>query len=487
MSCFAFALGVRHAAVALGLALAGAAGAADADGGSAGEKPVVEKLLDILLQQQSITPAQYDELLAQARREQAADAARVAAAKAETPAVSAAPEPGSWSVKWNNGTSVERADGAYKLRFGGRIQLDGAVISETNGLSDDLRALGGDGQGDGVEFRRARLYFEGTLHEQLFFKAQYDFAGGDPAFKDLYMGIRGLGPVGSLQVGQFKEPFLLDEMTSDDYITLMERPPNSAFFPDRNVGAMAMNTLAEKRVVWQLAVFRDTNDVGDAFSSFSSTDWDVAARLTGLPYWSEDGSRLLHLGFDYIHRFRGQSVSLSQRPESHLADPFVATSSIPANGVDLFNVELAWVHGPLSLQSEYSNALVDADQNRRNVDFWAAYAQLSYFLTGEHRPYEPDYGRFGRITPTRSFDPGKGAWGAFELAARFSYIDLDDRAVRGGRLWDAQAGINWYLFPNARIMLDYIHADLSDREAAAPAFDVGGSGDIVQTRFQVDF
>ena len=49
------------------------------------------------------------------------------------------------------------------------------------------------------------------------------------------------------------------------------------------------------------------------------------------------------------------------------------------------------------------------------------------------------------------------------------------------------AGINWYLFPNARVMLDYVHADLSGREASSPAFNVGGAGDIVQTRFQVDF
>jgi phosphate-selective porin OprO/OprP len=128
---------------------------------------------------------------------------------------------------------------------------------------------------------------------------------------------------------------------------------------------------------------------------------------------------------------------------------------------------------------------VNGHQGQANVDFWGVYAQVSFFLTGEHRPYEPDYGRFGRVRPKANIDPAEGGFGAFEVAARYSYLDLDDRNVQGGRLSDVTLGLNWYLFPNARIMLNYIHADLSDREA--PAFDVSGTGDIVQTRFQVDF
>ena len=118
----------------------------------------------------------------------------------------AAEAPDDWNFAWNNGFKLERNDGAFRLKFGGRIQLDGAVIMESNGLNDDLRALGGEGRGNGVEFRRARIFFEGDVYERLFFKAQYDFASGDPAFADVYMGLRDLGPLGDVQVGQFKEP-----------------------------------------------------------------------------------------------------------------------------------------------------------------------------------------------------------------------------------------------------------------------------------------
>ncbi|MCI0547724.1 MAG: OprO/OprP family phosphate-selective porin, partial [Candidatus Rokubacteria bacterium] len=168
---------------AAGLALAGPAAADEVGGATVGatgaaDGTVVEKLLDIMLQQQSIPREQYDALLEQARQEQAAAAARMAeTAKAEETAPVAAAPP-AWDVKWDNGFNLAREDGAVKLKFGGRVQLDGAVIEESNGLSEDLRDLGGNGQGNGVEFRRARIFFEGTVYERLFFRAQYDFAEG---------------------------------------------------------------------------------------------------------------------------------------------------------------------------------------------------------------------------------------------------------------------------------------------------------------------
>ena len=479
---------------AAGLALAGSAAADEVGGAETGmETPaggtVVERLLDIMLQQKSITKSQYDELLAQARREEAEAAAKLAEAEkaAETAPVSSPPP--DWKFGWSNGFKLERTDGSAELKFGGRIQADGAIISESSGLDEDLKALGGNGHGDGVEFRRARLFFEGTVYEDLFFKAQYDFAGGEAAFKDVFVGMQNLGPVGRVQVGQFKEPFFLDEQTSSNYITFMERGLNAVFFPDRNVGVMAMNTAAEKRFLWQLGVFRDTDDFGDAFSNFNRTDWDTALRVTGLPLWEDDGSRFLHLGAGYVHRFRGENERYRQRPEAHLADRFVDTLTQPARGADLFNAELAWVDGPLSVQGEYTYALLNRNEGQGNVGFWGAYGQVSYFLTGEHKVYEPDYGRFGRVKPKANLNPARGEWGAWELAARLSYLDLDDSNVRGGQIWDATAGVNWYLFPNARIMLNYIHADTWGRRATVngAGVNVTGTGNIVQTRFQVDF
>ena len=104
----------RFAAASLfaaGMALAGSA-AADEVGGSGhdvavpSDGSVVERLLDIMLQQKSITKSQYDELLDQARREEAAAAAQMAeAAKApETAPVSTGPP--EWEFGWRSPTTA---------------------------------------------------------------------------------------------------------------------------------------------------------------------------------------------------------------------------------------------------------------------------------------------------------------------------------------------------------------------------------------------
>lgn len=104
--------------------------------------------------------------------------------------------------------------------------------------------------------------------------------------------------------------------------------------------------------------------------------------------------------------------------------------------------------------------------------------QLSYFLTGESRPYKKSAGCFDRVRPKKNFawkgERGPGAW---ELAGRYSWLDLDDAAVDGGTLQDFTLGLNWHLNPNTRVMWNYIHANAEDQ----------GDADIFGMRLQIDF
>ncbi len=473
------------AAIFVATTLLGSTAWAAAKGSAENGSPsVAEELLEILREAGSISDDKYEELRVRAQQEETEriDAAVERAAAKLPPVAAAGDGPTDWKVKWSNGFKVERNDGAFKLKFGGRIQNDWALIDMDNELEE---AIGGEG--NGTEFRRARIFFEGTVYERLIFKAQYDFANtgdGNTDFKDVWMGLKGLGPVGTVRVGHMKEPFSLEEQTSSKYLPFLERSLPNVFSPSRNTGIMAHNTAFDKRLLWQIGAFHDTND--SAFDFDDNSRWNVTARVAGAPVYAEDGAKVVHVGAAYSHQFRGDNFMrrYRQRPEAHLANRFVDTSGIPTDDADLLGLEFATVLGPAFFQAEYMHSWVNG-RDVDDTDFWGAYAEAGYFLTGEHRNYELGNGRFGRVSPNRNFNPANGDWGAFEIAARFSYLDLTDAFIDGGQMWDVTAGLNWYVFPNARVMLNYIHSHVDNRRIAAS--EINGDADIAQIRFQVDF
>jgi phosphate-selective porin OprO/OprP len=380
-------------------------------------------------------------------------------------------DPGTLRPYWKDGLRLDSANGSVKLKIGGRIQNDWAYYCNDG----DVGTASGDDFEEGTEFRRARLYFSGTIYDNIDFKAQYDFAGGDADFKDVYVGFKKVPYVGNIRAGQFKEPFSLEELTSSNYITFLERSLVNTFAPSRNVGFMVHDTLLDKRMTWAAGVFRQTDSFGDGMGG---RDYNVTARVTGLPWFEEDGRKLLHLGLGYTHQnYEDDVIRFRARPESHMAPRVVDTGEFGAEYGDLIGTEAALVYGPLSVQAEYVHALMQGTGPWvGDPHFWAASLQASYFLTGEHRPYKTSAGAFDKVKPAANFgeDGGLGAW---EVAARYSHLSLNDEGVDGGRLRDLSLGLNWYLNPNLRMMWNYVYADPTD----------GGSVDILQWRIQLAF
>lgn len=449
-----------------GWGLLGVVGLLLAATAASAEQTVLEEVLDILREDGRISESQYRDLLARHRAE---------LEQAALPAVSSArePDPQGWTARWKNGLRVERNDGHHKLKLGGRIQNDWALIHQGGGLVNKS-----DGNWlAGTEFRRARLFVSGTLFDRLIFKAQYDFADDPTEFKDVYVGLTRLGPVDRVQVGHFKVPFGLEELTSSKYITFMERSLVNVVGEERDTGVSVHDAPFDERMTWTLAGFAITDDLG--MNDASRGDYLLAARATGLPFYEAEGEKLVHLGFGYAHGFReNATIDLAQRPEMHLADELLDTGDIMGvTAVDRFGPEFAWVCGPFSLQGEFKGALLQRNQGMGDLWFWGAYGEASWFLTGEHRVYDTGVGYFDRVTPIRSFDPGEGHWGAFQVAARYSHVDLSDGDVSGGREDDMTLGLNWHLFSNARISLNYVWGR------------VRGQGNVTgaQTRFQLDF
>ncbi|OCC14174.1 Phosphate-specific outer membrane porin OprP [Dissulfuribacter thermophilus] len=425
------------------------------------DKSVAEKILDILRQNNQITDAQYSELLKQAKAEKA---------------------PGTnLMVYWKNGLRIKSADNRYKIKIGGRLQSDFAVI----GADDDLDRLFPSFEGHGSEFRRARIQIAGTVYENVAFKWQYDFASGSVHFKNVWIELKHIPYVGKFRVGHFKEPFSLEELTCSKYLTFLERALPNTFAAGYNTGFMLHNAEFNKRMTWAVGLFFDTDGQGKSFNNFSDTD--LTARITVLPWLAENGRKLLHLGFSYSHRFRddngGNPIRFRERPEAHLSTVrLVDTGNIIADDVDLFNPEMVLIYGPLSIQAEYMYASVNSVTGS-DPNFSGYYAYISYFLTGEHRHYVRSSGHFCRLTPNRNFDFGKSGWGAWELVARYSYVDLDDNGIQGGKENDVTLGANWYLNPNVRVMFNYVNANVDRKDLNLD----NGNANIFEARFQIEF
>lgn len=377
------------------------------------------------------------------------------------------------TLSWKDGLHVNAEDKSVKISLGAKIQHDWAWLSP----DDDLKGDGSAWQ-DATEFRRVRFSLAGTVRERIEFKTQYDFAGGDVSFKDVYIGVKKVPVLGAVRVGQFKEPMSLEELTSDQNNTFMERALPNAIAPSRQSGVMAANALAEDRFTWALGLFRDSSKQG---KGGADGHYNLTGRLTAVPVMTESDT-VVHLGLSASLRNPvGDAVDFEAYPESHLAPKLVKTGDLAADQVIVAGLEAAFVGGPVHAQGEFLTAQIDPPSGD-SATVNGYYVQAGWFLTGESRPYKASTGTFNRVKPESSFLDGEG-WGAWEIAARYSSLDAEDAKDIAGEdaaleaLSAVSLALNWYWNPNLRWSVNYIRADQGD----------AGAADIAQTRIGFDF
>lgn len=391
--------------------------------------------------------------------------------------------PTDFRVFWKEGLRFESQDGDFKLKIGGRIYNDWGWMRQdskvgrhiTDPTTSPVTRIGD--LLDGTEFRSARMYMSGSIYDEIDYKVQFDFAPSSTEFKDVYLGFRHF-PGGYLKVGHFKEPFGLEELTSSRFITFMERSLANAFVPGRNTGFAISSPALDNRMTWAAGVFRESSSVApDHGKQQSEGGYNITGRITALPWYEDDGAKLLHVGVAYSLRDPKNTERFKSRPEAHLAPYFVDTTAVAANRTSLLGLEGALVNGPFSVQGEYMVAEIDQSDNSSGATLDGFYVQGSYFLTGEHRNYSTAKGAFGRVKPKENFRFGEKGLGAWEIATRYSQIDLSDSGINGGKLKDITIGLNWHLNPNTRIMWNYIRSTL----------DGVGDSNLALMRLQVDF
>ena len=386
------------------------------------------------------------------------------------------------NVFWKNGLRIKDKDNLFDIKIGGRTYVDFGYIHEDKAIHNNLGNME-----DYAEFRTARIQLAGTIHKHFIFSLEFDFSNPDIAFKDVYIGMKNLPGNGTLKIGHFKEPFSLQTLISPNYITFMENASASVFGPSRNIGIAYFGYDNSKHITYAFGLFRETGDTPPEIFDDSGS-YAFTCRITGLPFYQDEGSKLFHLGAAYSFRNPpSDTLSFSSRAETHANPKFINTGSMEdVENEHRLGLEGATVFGPFSIQSElmYSWSRFEGGVDPSLQHFWGYYVSASFFITGEHRNYQRTSGIFSRVKINQNFLADGNGTGAIELTARYSKLNLNDD-YRGGRIDNITIGINWYINPNMRVMLNYVYSDLNGNSSLSNEYDKVDAH-IFMTRFQIN-
>lgn len=343
---------------------------------------------------------------------------------------------------WSSGRPTFRsADGDFELSFSGEVQLD-------------FRAYGQESLAPPNTFlvRRLRLAMSGRMLSRYEYRIQADFAErGTGVLRDGWLRVH-IRPGLSVQAGQFKEPFSQEELRSAMHIDFVERAMATRIAPSRSPGIQLVGEIADGKVVYHIGAFNGKG--GLALNTTRTPEGVLRVRVS--PWREKDareGQGVSFGGAVALGRQRG-GMSLIGQTESQSVTFFAAR---PVNGQLLrANGELTYLAGPFALRAEYNQMAQDRYQLGPNKTTLPAVVakgytmQATYLLTGEKKPEN------GPVIPRRSFlSSGKGerGWGAWEAKIRYSVLQLSD-GMGSARAETVTCGVNWYLTPFVKYMLD---------------------------------
>ena len=283
--------------------------------------------------------------------------------------------------------------------------------------------------------------------------------------------------VAQLTIGKIKAPISLERLMGGTVIPFMERPAVlDALLPSRDTGVKLSGTVLDQRLTWSAGWF-NAWFVGDQ-PTFGGSANTVAARITGLPVVESDGRTLLHVALSGRYaEAQGGQLRYKSRPEDNVAPTFLDTGSFAADHAVDLGLEAGWQQGPVLTSAEYLADWVSSSQNG-DPFLNGFYVSSAWMLTGEQRNYNRSGGYFGRVSPAHPlFHDG---WGAWEVAGRYSWVDLNSGGASGGKFDRWSAALSWYATDHMRFEFDYGYGQL-DR------FGTEGATQFFQARAQIEF
>jgi phosphate-selective porin OprO/OprP len=384
-----------------------------------------------------------------------------------------------------DGFSIKSADGAYVLKLRGYTQLDGRFYQ-----ADDQRPAT-----DTFLLRRIRPIVEGTIFKIFDFRIMPDFAQGQTVLFDGYIEGR-FSPAFRVRAGKFKPPVGLERLQSATDTLFIERAFPTALVPNRDLGIQLSGDLAGGGVNWAAGYFNGVPD-GANLDVDAEDRKDAAARVFFTPFAKGTGP-LKGLGFGVAasqgqqrgtltstglaaYRTPGQQTFFSYRTDGTTAGTVIA-----AGDRKRFSPQAYLYAGPFGILTEY----VTSSQEVRRGDALAELENKAWQVAGSWviAGGEPTY---KAVVPKQPFDLEAHTWGAFELVARVSRLEVDDDAFplfanpasAASSAESKGLGINWYLNRSLRVALNY---EVTEFEGGAATGDREDEK-VLLSRFQISF
>jgi phosphate-selective porin OprO/OprP len=405
------------------------------------------------------------------------------------------------TVKLDNGRpTIATGDGNFTLALRTLVQFDWAYYSQ------GVRPAGTDFS-SGSNFRRARFGASGTLFHDWQYEFIYDFGGSGveaPGISSAFIQYDGIAPV-HVKIGAFPPSESFEDSTSASDLVFLERAQPTDI--QRGIAG------SDGRNAAQIFAYDDDYYASAAYTLGLVNDaavfdeqQGVVGRVAWRPLHSLDYNFAIGGNFSYVFKIADTAAGpgsptafrLRERPELNVDSQnirLIDTGTIDADNYFDWGIEAAGNWKSFYAQGGYFGY----DVSRRtgvlaDPDFSGWYVQASWLLTGEQKPYRPERGAYASPKPNDPLTFDKGGIGAWEIAARYSDLDLDFQAgapgtaktaagFRGGDQKIYTIGLNWYPNTAIRFVLDYQHTDVDRLNAAGGS--IGAKLDAISLRTQL--
>lgn len=353
----------------------------------------------------------------------------------------------------SKGLEIKKDDETL-MRIRGYVQADNRTF-----LSDD-----DDNGDDEFEIRRARLIVEGEI-DDFYYRLAPEFGGASTQLYDAYIGYKPV-EAADLRVGKFKPPVGLERLKSSTDLTFVENALPTLLTPNRDVGIQLGGSVLDKKLSYQAGVF---NGVADDATLTSDDDdnKEFAARIIAEPV---KGVSFGVAGTTGNREGTTGTTQLSAYRTPGRVNFFQYAAGSFADGQHWRIVPQASIYkGPFSLLGEYAISAQEVRNgaNAADLEHEAFGVQAGWVLTGEDSSYKS-------ISPANKFKPADGHWGAWEIAARYGELDIDNSAfplfatatTSASEAQNAGMALNGYLNDHIKVQVDYQHTNFEGGGAA---------------------